>query len=225
MKLHHISGYYPEADGQTERMNQTLEQYLRTYCNYQQSNWAQLLPLAEFSYNNMLSATTKESPFFANKSYHLQLQIQTDLENLPKTSRPYLAKLETVYKELKRNIMVAQNRYQGLANSKQFPAPEIQIGDFVFVLAKLIQTTCPSKKLSEKFLGPFKIIGKPSSHSYQVKLPAHLRSIHLVFHISQLEPASPNSIEGHHNLPPLPIEVEGDIKYEIAQVLDSKLDY
>ena len=83
----------------------------------------------------------------------------------------------------------------------------------------------PPKKLSEKFLGPFEVIGKPSSHSYQVKLPAHLQSIHPVFHISQLEPTSPSSIEGRYNPPPSPIEVEGDIEYEIAQVLDSKLDH
>jgi len=55
-------------------------------------------------------------------------------------------------------------------------------------------------------------------------LPTYLRLIYLVFHISQLEPASPSSIEDHHNPPPPSIEVEGDIKYEIAQVLDSKLD-
>jgi len=138
--------------------------------------------------------------------------------------RPYLAKLETVYEKLKRNITAAQNHYQGAVDSKQSPALEIQIGDFVFILAKFIRTTCPSKKLSEKFLGLFKIIGKPSSHSYQVKLLAHLRSIYPVFYISQLEPASPSSIEGCHNPSPLSIEVEEDIEYKIAQVLDSKLD-
>jgi len=34
MQLHFTSGYHPEGDGQTERTNQTLEQYLRVYCNY-----------------------------------------------------------------------------------------------------------------------------------------------------------------------------------------------
>src|SRR5882724_1449073 len=58
MKLHFTSGYHPEGDGQTERTNQTLEQYLRVYCNYQQDNWSELLPLAEFAYNNTPSATT-----------------------------------------------------------------------------------------------------------------------------------------------------------------------
>src|SRR6266481_4503660 len=59
MKLHFTSGYHPKGDSQTERTNQTLEQYLRVYCNYQQDNWAELLPLAKFAYNNMPSATTR----------------------------------------------------------------------------------------------------------------------------------------------------------------------
>ncbi|SJL05181.1 uncharacterized protein ARMOST_08549 [Armillaria ostoyae] len=52
MELHFTSGYHPEADGQTERANQTLEQYIRIYCSYQQDNWDLLLPIAEFAYNN-----------------------------------------------------------------------------------------------------------------------------------------------------------------------------
>jgi hypothetical protein len=75
MKLHFTSGYHPEGDGQTEWTNQTLEQYLRVYCNYQQDNWADLLLLAEFAYNNAPSATTGVSPFFTNKGYHPNLSV------------------------------------------------------------------------------------------------------------------------------------------------------
>jgi len=46
------TAYHPETDGQTERLNQILEQYLRIYINYDQDNWYDLLPLAEFAYNN-----------------------------------------------------------------------------------------------------------------------------------------------------------------------------
>jgi len=67
MRLHFTSGYHPKGDGQTEHTNQTLEQYLCIYYNYQQDNWSELLPLVEFAYNNSLSATTGVSPFFANK--------------------------------------------------------------------------------------------------------------------------------------------------------------
>ena len=48
MTLHFTSGYHPEGDGQTQRTNQTLEQYIRVYSNYQQESWSELLPLAEF---------------------------------------------------------------------------------------------------------------------------------------------------------------------------------
>ena len=75
MWLHFTSGYYPKGDGQTEHMNQTLEQYLYIYCNYQQDNWSKLLPLMEFAYNNTPSATTGISPFFANKGYHLNITV------------------------------------------------------------------------------------------------------------------------------------------------------
>ena len=78
MRLHFTSGYHPEADGQTEYTNQTLEQFLRIYCNYQQSDWLRLLPLAEFVYNNTPSSTTGVSPFYANKGYHPKMQLQVE---------------------------------------------------------------------------------------------------------------------------------------------------
>ena len=78
MKLHFTSGYHPEGDGQTEHANQTLEQYLQVYCNYQQSNWSDLLPIAEFAYNNAPNAMTGLSPFYANKGYHLNLSVHPE---------------------------------------------------------------------------------------------------------------------------------------------------
>ena len=76
--LHFTSGYHPEGDGQTERMNQMLKQYLRIYCNYQQDNWSELLLLAEFLYNNAPNATTGVSPFFTNKGYHSNISIHPE---------------------------------------------------------------------------------------------------------------------------------------------------
>jgi len=64
------TAFHPETDGQTERANATLEQYLRAYCNYQQDDWEKLLPIAEFCYNNTQTGTTKITPFFANYGYH-----------------------------------------------------------------------------------------------------------------------------------------------------------
>jgi transposase InsO family protein len=60
------TAYYPQTDGQTERLNQTLEQYLRCYVNDRQDNWIALLPLAQIAYNQSPTTTTGTSPFYAN---------------------------------------------------------------------------------------------------------------------------------------------------------------
>jgi len=182
IKLHFTSGYHPEADGQTKRTNQMLEQYLRIFCTYQQSDWAKLLPLAEFAFNSAPSATTNISPFFTNKGYHPKLEIQTDRESWSDAARPYLANLEATHTKLRQTIANAQARYQKWGDNHRLSAPEIKIGDNVFVLAKFIKTTRPSKKLSERYLGPFEVIGDPGTHSYLIKLPKHLRSIHPICH-------------------------------------------
>src|SRR5436190_13210369 len=57
------TAYHPQTDGQTERLNQTLEQYLRCYVNYEQNDWVQHLATAEFSYNSAKHTTTGISPF------------------------------------------------------------------------------------------------------------------------------------------------------------------
>jgi hypothetical protein len=102
--------------------------------------------------------------------------------------------------------------------------PNVKVGEQAFVKAENIRTTRPSKKLSEKSLGPFDIIARPGTHSVTLRLPDHLRAIHPVFHVSQLEPATPNTILNHTQPLPPPIEINGEIEYEIVAILDSKID-
>ena len=64
VSLNFSSAFHPEANGQTERVNQIIEQYLRCFCNYQQDNWETLLYTAEFSYNNSIHTSTRQSPFY-----------------------------------------------------------------------------------------------------------------------------------------------------------------
>ena len=78
MKLHFTSSYHPEGNRQTERANQTLEQYLQVYCNYQQNNWSDLLPLAEFTYNNAPNTMTGLTLFYANKGYHPSITVHPE---------------------------------------------------------------------------------------------------------------------------------------------------
>ena len=59
--------------------------------------------------------------------------------------------------------------------------------------------------------------------AYKVKLPEQMRTIHPVFHISLLEPYCENKWEGRAQVPPPPDEIEGELKYEVKEILDSKV--
>ncbi|MBW0560783.1 hypothetical protein O181_100498 [Austropuccinia psidii MF-1] len=80
-----------------------------------------------------------------------------------------------------------------------------------------------TKKLSERWLCPFPILNKVSTHAYQLKLPSQWKSIHPVFHISPLKPVKTSKIPNRHQDPPPPIIIEEEGEWEVSQILDSKL--
>jgi len=116
MQLHFTSGYHPEGDGQTKHTNQTLEQYLCVYCNYQQDNWSELLSLTEFAYNNALSATTGVSPFFTNKGYHPNITVHPECDIVSSRACDFTVDLDELQSTLKTEISVAQQCYQKSAD-------------------------------------------------------------------------------------------------------------
>ena len=71
--------FHAQTEGQTERTNAILEQYLWTYVNYPQDNWNKLLPLAEFAYHNGYQETIKTTPFYANYGRYPEHQLINDL--------------------------------------------------------------------------------------------------------------------------------------------------
>ena len=121
-------------------------------------------------------------------------------------------------------MTTAQKRYQGPADARTSPAPNFKVGDLVYVKAKYFRSTRPTKKLSEKNLGPYPIIAQVSTLSFTIRLPDSMRAVHPVFHVSQLEPATPNTIPNRSQPPPPPVKVDGEPEYEITEILDSKLD-
>ena len=64
------TAFHPQTDGQTERTNQVIEAYLRSFVNKEQSDWVQLLLMAEYAYNNSVTTATGLTPFYANYGFH-----------------------------------------------------------------------------------------------------------------------------------------------------------
>ena len=155
--------YHPETDGQTERVNQILKQYLRVFINYQQDDWKHLLPLAEFTYNNTQHSATSVTPFFTNKGFHLKLEVS--LESVPSESAHEMATdMKDLHQYLCDQLHLTIKQYERHSADRCLPIPGFKTGDLVWLDARNIKTKHPSKKLDHRHLGPFPIVEMVSSH-------------------------------------------------------------
>ena len=114
--------------------------------------------------------------------------------------------------------------HQRSADKNRIPLLNFKVGDKVYVKAKFFRTTRPTKKLTEKYLGPYEIIAQAGPLSFTLWLPDSMHAIHPIFHVSMLEPSTPNSIPKCIQPPPPPVFIDGEPEYEILEILDSKLD-
>ena len=155
---------HPQTDGQTERQNQILEQYLKSYVSYQQNDWIWWLPLAEFAYNNAIYATTGKSPFqeiFGKLTCWKNSILDKKDKNNPVACQQAVNitsirhKLKTRWKAL---IDAQAKHYNKKHKSKTYVT-----GKKVYLNSKNIESTRPAKKLDYKYYGPYEIeepIGK-----------------------------------------------------------------
>jgi len=226
VKTNLSTSFHPQTDGQTERINQILETYIRLYCDYMQNNWNKLLTYAEFSYNNIQHSTTKVSPFFANYGFHpisIPNQLSTTTCETPAVSE-FLSSMMEILKDLTKNILTANKTYEKYYNKKHLPDPDFLPGSKVWLNGKFIKTTRPNQKLDYTKLGPYEIIRKVGHGAYELKLTDDLR-IHPVINVSRLEPAKENKILGRIQGPPLPIQIDQHEEYEVERILDSRIKY
>jgi len=81
-----------------------------------------------------------------------------------------------------------QLRFQKAADAHRMPLPNFTLGEYACVKEHYFCTQRPTKKLAEKYLGPYDLIAQVGTHSFTLKLPDALQSVHPVFHVSMLEP-------------------------------------
>ena len=216
------SAYHPQTDGQTERTNQTLEQYLRCFISYQQDDWSNILHLAEFAYNNTVHSSTKVTPFFAYTGNHPRWCI-VDLPEVARnpSAEHHLHRLHRIQLALSSHLQAAQAQHKTNADRYRLKSP-FKVGDRVWLLRRHIKTTRPCEKLDYQRLGPFLITARINDATFRLNLPAHMR-LHPVFHSSLLEPCRTSSIPNRVVPPPPSIELADGPEYEVAAILDSKI--
>lgn len=120
------TAYHHETDGQTEQLNGVMEQYLRYYVSYQEEDWADWLPIAEFAANNQVFTAPNATPFFNNYGYHPQL----NYEHLTRPTTPqtkdahkFANRMLDLQQHLRTQLKVAQDKYKNSTNKHRTPAP------------------------------------------------------------------------------------------------------
>jgi RNase H-like domain found in reverse transcriptase/Reverse transcriptase (RNA-dependent DNA polymerase)/Integrase zinc binding domain/Integrase core domain/Chromo (CHRromatin Organisation MOdifier) domain len=218
------TSFHPQSDGQTERVNQVLEGYLRAFVDYQQDNWQDLLPNAEFAYNNAAHASTGKSPFFVNHGLHPKspsTAAPPALDSTNPAAEQLAATLGELHEQLTHILADAAATQARFYDRKVKEAPPFKPGDQVWLIRRHIATRRPSNKLDHKRLGPYRITDKVGRAAFRLELPASMR-IHPVFHVSLLEPFRANDIPGRMQAPPPPVAVDGHEEHEVQAVLDSR---
>ncbi|MBW0560473.1 hypothetical protein O181_100188 [Austropuccinia psidii MF-1] len=121
------TAYNPETDGQTERVNKILEQYLCMYVSYHQDDWNTWLPLAEFAYNNSNHSSTKQSPFFTVYGRDPHFDSAQITQDTP--AGMLSTKLQSVQQYVKRELEVAINRFKRYVDKSREVPPVFNPGE------------------------------------------------------------------------------------------------
>jgi hypothetical protein len=223
-KLIRSSAYHPQTDGQTERINQILEDMLRACVLQYNKNWDKYLSLAIFFYNNSYQTSLKMAPFEALYGRRCRTPLSWSQAGERKIFGPDLVtEAKEKVKIIQDNLKAAQSRQKSYADIRRRPL-QFQIGDFVYLRVsptRGIQRFDVKGKLAPRYIGPFEIIEVCGPVAYRLQLPPQLAAIHDIFHISQLRKCVkvPTEI-----IDPQAIKIESDLTYieHPIIVLDTK---
>ena len=183
------TAYHPQTDGQTERVNQILEDLLRACVLDYGGSWEDHLHLVEFTYNNSYQASIETSPFSALygrpcRSPSCWIESGNRLVLGPEMVLEASERVE----EIKRKMRIAQDRQKKYADRRR-RSLEFAVGDLVFLKVSPLRNVIRfgrRGKLSPRFVGPFRILERIGSLAYRLDLPEKFSGIHNVFHVSHL---------------------------------------
>ena len=232
-KLNMSTSFHPQTDGQTERQNRTLEEYLRSFINLEQDNWDELLVSAEIAYNNSIHASTNYTPYYLNYGQHPNLSIILNKNNNNNINnnnvKELLDELQHDINHAVECLLEAQSRQEYYANMNRREIT-FNIGDLVMLSTNNLRNLDKTPKLSSKYIGPFKIIKKISDVVYELELPTDM-NIHPSFHISKLKKYNKNddklfpnrAVDVSVSRPGPETIINGKEAYEVEKIIDKRL--
>ena len=217
-RLSMSTSFHPQTDGQTERMNRTLEQMLRMYISPRMDDWDDCLAMAEFAANNAVNASTHFTPFFLNYGRHPVVPASvvkrgSGAVQVP-SAQAFVDRLESLRLRAQRNLYAAQQSQKAYADTKRRDVT-FAVGDKVLLSTKNLRLCTPGvRKLLPRYIGPFTIVERLGAVAYRLALPPNMR-IHNVFHVSLL-----SEYRADGSFRPLPVALaDDDGQFEISRIL------
>jgi hypothetical protein len=219
------TAYHPQTDGQTERINQEVEQYLRLFVNHRQDDWADWLACAEFAYNNHQQSATTFSPFFLNYGHHpSDIPHLTNTDSRAPAVSEFVSRMQNVRQQAKVALEKAAETMKRYYDRSKRESQNYKPGALVFLEGTNLTTDRPTKKLGDKRYGPFKVLQQIGRSSYKLALPRSWSKVHPVFNEILLTPYRPPV---HGQQPPIarppPILIDDTTEYEVEEIVDSRV--
>jgi len=215
------TAYHPQTNRQTERVNQELEQYLRVFIDHRQEQWPDWLGTAEFAYNNKIHTTTKISLFKINYGQDPRMGFEGRKKGKYEAAGKFIKKIRKIQEEAKAALRKAQEEMKKFADRKQGKGEEYRVGDLVLLSTKDLKWQMKGKrseKLTERFVGPYKIKGIVSSNAIELELPKSIK-IHPVVNVSRVQLYKPQ-VKGQKKTPLKPVIIEGEEEFEVEKILN-----
>jgi hypothetical protein len=226
---HHPStAYHPQSDGQTERMNKVLHEYIRNYIGPSHKDWDSKLTMAQFALNNSYSASIGASPFYFVLGFHPKTPLThlLDEEEGPVPDATTFALARNSQLLLAQSMLTKAQARMKLHYDKSRVAAQFKVGDSVLLSTRNLNLDGCAKYLP-RYVGPFtvtELIGTDSKHgtlAYRLDLPPTWK-IHDVFHISILKAYLSDGEAPERPPLPLPVLLD-DYSYKIEHIMEHKL--
>ncbi|KAL0549014.1 hypothetical protein IC582_013494 [Cucumis melo] len=212
-RLDFSTAFHPQTDGQTERLNQVLEDMLRACALEFPGSWDSHLHLMEFAYNNSYQATIGMAPFEALYGKCCRSPVCWGEVGEQRLMGPELVQsTNEAIQKIRSRMHTAQSRQKSYADVRRKDL-EFEIGDKVFLKVAPMKGVLRFErwgKLSPRFVGPFEILERIGPVAYRLALPPSLSAVHDVFHVSMLRKYVPDP---SHVVDYEPLEIDGNLSY------------